>query len=54
MGATVLFIMIILPIICSVAFASMLVIGHKNLAKSECACEHASESVYVSSPAVLA
>ena len=54
MGAAVLFTLIILPILFSVAFVMVLIIGRMNLAASEPVDENTVEEVYVSSPAILA
>ena len=54
MGAAVLFTLFILPILFSVAFVMVLIIGRMNLAASEPVDENTVEEVYVSSPAILA
>ena len=54
MGAAVLFTLIILPILFSVAFVMVLIIGRMNLAASEPVYENADAEVYASSPAALA
>ena len=54
MGAAVLFTLIILPILFSVAFVMVSIIGRMNLAASEPVDENTVEEVYVSSPAILA
>ena len=53
MGAAVLFTLIILPILFSVAFVMVLIIGRMNLAASEPVSEYAVEESYVST-AILA
>ena len=53
MGAAVLFTLIILPILFSVAFVMVLIIGRMNLAASEPVDENTVEEVYVSSPAAI-
>lgn len=54
MGATVLFILIILPIICSVAFVSILVMSNKSIAETERGCEYVNEPLCVHTPAAIA
>lgn len=53
MGAAVLFTLIILPILFSVAFVMVLIIGRMNLAASEPVYENTVEEVYVSSHAAI-
>lgn len=54
MGAVVLFTLMILPIIFSVAFVMVLVMGRLKLAASAPIYDEVEEQIYVSSPAVLA
>ena len=53
MGAAVLFTLIILPILFSVVFVMVLVMGRMNLAASEPVYENTVEEVYVSSHAAI-
>ena len=54
MGATVLFTMISLPVLASVALVMVLVKDRMSLAATEPAYEQADAEVYVSTPATLA
>lgn len=54
MGATVLFTLMILPVLFSLAFVLVLVMGRMKLAASEPAYKETEVTVYAPSPAVLA